>query len=187
MNRDFWRDKRVFLTGHTGFKGSWLALWLAQLGATVWGYAFEAPDHPSLWEQAAVDDVIRSTFGDVRDYESLAGEVFRFEPDIVFHLAAQSLVLRSYEDPLETYTTNVIGTANLLQAVRSLSRRCAVVNVTTDKVYENRGWVWGYRENDRLGGRDPYSSSKACAELVARAFRESFFVTDGEATSQIGP
>ena len=186
MNRDFWRDKRVFVTGHTGFKGSWLTLWLTEMGAAVYGYALPPPTTPSLFEQAAVDDVVRSTFGDIRDYESLAGTLARFEPDIVFHLAAQSVVLRSYEDPLETYTTNVIGTANLLQALRGVSRRCAVVNVTTDKVYENRRWVWGYRENDRLGGRDPYSSSKACAELVARAFRDSFFATDGGAGTRIG-
>jgi CDP-glucose 4,6-dehydratase len=186
MNWDFWRDKRVFVTGHTGFKGSWLALWLRQLGATVSGYALQPPTTPSLFEEAAVVDAVRSTIGDVRDYESLVGEIARFEPDIVFHLAAQSLVLRSYEDPLETYTTNVIGTANLLQALRRLSRRCTVVNVTTDKVYENRQWVWGYRENDSLGGRDPYSSSKACAELVARAFRDSFFTAAGDERPQIG-
>jgi CDP-glucose 4,6-dehydratase len=186
MSWDFWRDKRVFVTGHTGFKGSWLVLWLRQLGATVSGYALQPPTTPSLFEQAAVGNVVHSTIGDVRDYDSLAGEIARFEPDIVFHLAAQSLVLRSYEDPLETYTTNVIGTANLLQAVRHLSRRCAVVNVTTDKVYENRQWVWGYRENDSLGGRDPYSSSKACAELVARAFRESFFAAALNGSAQIG-
>jgi CDP-glucose 4,6-dehydratase len=175
MTWDFWRDKRVFVTGHTGFKGSWLALWLARLGARVTGYALAPPTTPSLFEKAAVDELVSSKLGDVRDYDRLADELTRCEPDVVIHLAAQSLVLRSYAEPLETYTTNVIGTANLLQAARRLSRRCAVVNVTTDKVYENRQWVWGYRENDTLGGRDPYSSSKACAELVARAFRESFF------------
>ena len=186
MNPDFWRDKRVFVTGHTGFKGSWLALWLARLGAAVAGYALKPPTVPSLFEQANVDSTISSTFGDVRDYENLSGALLAFDPDVILHFAAQSVVLRSYEDPLETYTTNVIGTANLLQAARRLSRRCAIVNVKTDKVYENRQWVWGYRENDRLGGRDPYSSSKACAELVARAFRESFFTAEGTATSRIG-
>jgi len=175
MNCDFWRDKRVFLTGHTGFKGSWLALWLDHLGATVYGYAMEPPTRPSLFERALIDGVVDSMIGDIRDHDRLAQEVARFEPDVILHLAAQSVVLRSYEEPIETFTTNVIGTANLLDAVRRLAGRCAVVNVTTDKVYENRRWVWGYRETDTLGGRDPYSSSKACAELVARAFRESFF------------
>lgn len=175
MTPEFWHGKRVFVTGHTGFKGSWLALWLSRLGAHVHGYALQPPTTPSLFERAAIGTIVSSTFADVRDLDRLAAELVGFDPDVVLHLAAQSVVLRSYEDPLETYTTNVIGTANVLQSVRRLSRRCAVVNVTTDKVYENRDWVWGYRESDALGGRDPYSSSKACAELVARAFRASFF------------
>lgn len=175
MSWDFWHGKKVFLTGHTGFKGSWLALWLARLGARVCGYALPPPTTPSLFELASVDDVVESKLGDIRDHELLAGELARFGPDIVFHLAAQSVVLRAYENPLETYATNVIGTVSLLEAVRRTRAGCTVVNVTTDKVYKNRGWIRGYRENDQLGGRDPYASSKACAELVAHSFRESFF------------
>jgi CDP-glucose 4,6-dehydratase len=185
MKPKFWRDKKVFVTGHTGFKGSWLMLWLARTGAQVRGYALSPPTQPSLFELAKLDEVVDSTVADVRDQHRLAAEVAAFAPDVVLHLAAQSVVLRSYEDPLETYATNVMGTANLLNAVRQLSNRCAVVNVTTDKVYENRSWVWGYRETDRLGGRDPYSNSKACAELVAHAFRASFF-SGTESKSHIG-
>jgi len=186
MRSEFWRGKRVFLTGHTGFKGSWLALWLNRLGAEVCGYALEPPTTPSLFEDAGVGKLVRSTIADIRDLGKLSAELTRFGPDIVLHLAAQSLVLRSYEDPLDTLSTNVIGTANVLEAVRRYGGRCAVVNVTTDKVYENRGWVWGYRENDPLGGRDPYSSSKACAELVAHAFRDSFFRASAGLTPSIG-
>ncbi len=175
MTPEFWRGKKVFLTGHTGFKGSWLSLWLARLGAEVRGFALPPPTQPSLFALAKIDAVVTSSIGDIRDQTKIADELIAFAPDIVLHLAAQSVVLRSYEDPLETYATNVMGTANVLNAVRSLTKRCAVVNVTTDKVYENLAWVWGYRETDRLGGRDPYSNSKACAELVARSFRESFF------------
>jgi CDP-glucose 4,6-dehydratase len=185
MSWDYWRGKRVFLTGHTGFKGSWLSLWLARLGARVRGYALEPPTVPSLYELASVGDVLESRRADVRDQDRLLAELKDFAPDVVLHLAAQSVVLRSYEDPVETYATNVIGTANLLDAVRRLGHPCAVVNVTTDKVYENMRWLWGYRENDVLGGRDPYSSSKACAELVARAFRESYF-TGGKGAARIG-
>jgi len=179
MSWEYWRGKRVFLTGHTGFKGSWLSLWLARLGADVRGYALEPPTVPSLYELASVGDLLESRRADIRDQDRLAAELKDFVPDVVLHLAAQSVVLRSYDDPVETYATNVIGTVNLLDALRRIGRPCAVVNVTTDKVYENRRWIWGYRENDVLGGRDPYSSSKACAELVARAFRESFFQADG--------
>ena len=186
MNLHFWRGKTVFLTGHTGFKGSWLSLWLERLGARVQGYALEPPTQPSLFEQARVDGFVGSTIGDIRDHDRLSGELARCKPDIVLHLAAQSVVLRSYEDPIDTYTTNVIGTANLLDAVRRLDGRCAVVNVTTDKVYENQRWVWGYRETDPLGGRDPYSSSKACAELVSHAFRDSFFRTGPHSERLVG-
>ena len=176
MNPGFWRDRKVFLTGHTGFKGAWLSLWLARLGARVHGYALAPPTDPSLFELAEVAGLVRSVIADIRDHAKLTAELARCAPDVVLHLAAQSVVLRSYEDPIETFATNVMGTANLLDAVRRAGLPCAVVNVTTDKVYENRGWVWSYRENDALGGRDPYSSSKACAELVARSFRESFFM-----------
>lgn len=186
MSWEFWRGKKVFLTGHTGFKGSWLTLWLARLGAHVRGYALEPPTQPSLFEQASVDTVIASTIGDIRQHDHLVRELVGFEPDVVMHLAAQSVVLRSYDDPIETYTTNVIGTANVLDAVRRLTKPCAVVNVTTDKVYENRRWVWGYRETDALGGRDPYSSSKACAEFVARAFQASYFRNRPDTEQTIG-
>jgi CDP-glucose 4,6-dehydratase len=181
---EFWNDKRVFLTGHTGFKGSWLSLLLSRMGARVCGYALLPPTIPSLFKLASVESVIESVIGDIRDRARLEAELNRFAPDVVLHLAAQSVVLMSYEDPIETFTTNVIGTAQLLDVVRQLPGRCAVVNVTTDKVYENRGWVWGYRENDALGGRDPYSSSKACAELVASSYRHSFFRA-GDAREQL--
>ena len=176
---DFWRDKRVFLTGHTGFKGSWLVLLLHRLGAVIEGYALAPPTNPNLFELAALGELVDSPSGDVRDFELLRARMAAFGPDIVLHMAAQSVVLRSYSDPIETYATNVMGTVNVLQAVRGVQKHCAVVNVTTDKVYENRGWAWGYREIDRLGGRDPYSNSKACAELVARAFHDSFFTESG--------
>jgi CDP-glucose 4,6-dehydratase len=186
MNYEFWRDKRVFLTGHTGFKGSWLALWLNRLGAKVHGYSLAPPTKPSLFDLAAVDRVVDSTIGDIRDRDRLIHQLTVAQPDVVLHLAAQSVVLRSYEDPIETYTSNVIGTANVLDAVRQLGGRCAVVNVTTDKVYENQRWVWGYRETDALGGRDPYSSSKACAELVAQSFRRSFFSAGASGNATVG-
>jgi CDP-glucose 4,6-dehydratase len=178
MNVEFWRGKKVFLTGHTGFKGSWACLLLSALGARVRGYALQPPTKPSLFELAHAEDTLESVIGDIRDREKIARELIAFDPDIVLHFAAQSVVLTSYEDPIETFASNVVGTASVLNAVRDLKKRVAVVNVTTDKVYENRGWVWGYRENDRLGGRDPYSSSKACAEMVAHSFRDSFFAKD---------
>jgi CDP-glucose 4,6-dehydratase len=186
MNADFWRGKKVFLTGHTGFKGSWLTLWLARLGARVRCYSLPPPTSPSLYERAGVGEGLDCTTGDIRDQAALAAAMVGFAPDIVLHLAAQSVVLSSYQDPIETYSTNVVGTASVLNAVRSLTSRCAVVNVTTDKVYQNQRWVWGYRENDALGGRDPYSSSKACAELVARAFRESYFSAGPSEERRIG-
>jgi CDP-glucose 4,6-dehydratase len=175
MNAAFWRDKRVFVTGHTGFKGSWLCLLLDAFGARVAGHALAPPTDPALFELARVGERIESTTGDIRHLESLAAHLRDFAPDVVFHMAAQSVVLTSYEDPVDTYSTNVMGTVNVLEAVRRLGRPCAVVNVTTDKCYENKGWVWGYRETDALGGRDPYSSSKACADLVGQSWRESFF------------
>lgn len=182
----FWQGKTVFLTGHTGFKGSWLALWLQRLGARVHGYALAPPTQPSLFVLAGVDELVRSTLADIRDRQRQEAELLKVQPDVVFHLAAQSVVLSSYEDPVETYTTNVIGTVNVLDAVRRLAKPCAVVNVTTDKVYENRHWVWGYRETDALGGRDPYSSSKACAELVSHAFQASYFTATMPTEAVIG-
>ncbi len=175
MNPDFWRDRRVFVTGHTGFKGSWLCLLLHSFGARVTGYALPPPTDPSLYALARVGELVDSTTGDIRDLEALTRAMRAAEPEVVLHLAAQSAVLRSYDDPVETYSTNVIGTVHALEALRLLKRPCTVVNVTTDKCYENQGWVWGYRETDPLGGRDPYSNSKACAELVGHSYRDSFF------------
>ncbi len=171
----FWKGKRVFLTGHTGFKGSWLSLWLASLGAKVCGYSLPAPTRPSLFEVARVAEGIDSMIGDVRDFDGLSKAVAAFRPEVVLHLAAQPLVRAGYDDPRGTYDTNVMGTVNLLQAIRLVSTVRAVVVVTSDKCYENREWSRGYRENDPMGGSDPYSSSKGCAELITAAFRHSFF------------
>jgi CDP-glucose 4,6-dehydratase len=175
MNPSFWSGKRVFITGHTGFKGSWLCLWLQQLGAQVTGYALAPPTNPSLFEVAQVAQGMKSVIGDIRDGAMLTNAMRLAAPDIVIHMAAQPLVRRSYVDPVETYSTNVMGTVNLLEAVRRISSVRAVVNVTTDKCYENKEWVWGYRESEPMGGFDPYSSSKGCAELVTAAYRNSFF------------
>ncbi len=169
-----WRGKRVLLTGHTGFKGSWLALWLQQWGAEVYGFSL-APETPSLFQQADLAQHIPGEYGDIRQPEDIARAMEKFRPDIVFHLAAQPLVRLSYQDPVGTYTTNILGTVHVLEAVRQTAGVKAVVCVTSDKCYENVEWQWGYRENDRLGGHDPYSSSKAGAELVAAAYRSSYF------------
>ena len=176
--RGFWRGRRVFLTGHTGFKGGWLALWLAQLGADVRGYALDPWTDPNFFTIARVGEVVEDIRGDIRDAARLDSAMREFRPEAVFHLAAQPLVRRSYEDPIGTYETNVIGTARVLDAVRRTPSVHAVVSVTTDKCYENREWVWPYRETDPLGGHDPYSSSKACAEIVSAAFRQSYFPVD---------
>ena len=175
MNSDFWRGKRVLMTGHTGFKGGWLSLWLQAMGAKVVGYALDAPTNPSLFEVAEVGKGMTSIIGDIRDLEKLRAVFAEHKPEIVIHMAAQPLVRYSYIEPVETYSTNVMGTVNLLEAVRSIASVRAVVNVTSDKCYENREWIWGYRENEAMGGYDPYSSSKGCAELVASAYRNSFF------------
>lgn len=175
INSEFWRNKRVYLTGHTGFKGSWLSVWLNKLGAQVTGYALAPDSQPSLFTELGKDLEMDSQIGDIRDYENFAKSLKKADPQIIFHLAAQPLVRASYSFPLETFQTNIIGTANLLQACRSLNSLQAVIVITTDKVYENEEWVWAYRENDALGGYDPYSSSKACAEIVTSAMRRSFF------------
>ncbi|HEY6871441.1 MAG TPA: CDP-glucose 4,6-dehydratase [Geobacteraceae bacterium] len=174
----FWKGKRVFLTGHTGFKGSWLSLWLHALGAELTGYALEPPTEPSLYQLCRLDEVVHSVVADVRDLERLKAEMAAARPEIVIHMAAQPLVRDSYKIPVETYATNVMGTVNLLESVRACGGVRAVVNVTTDKVYENREWVWGYRENEPFGGYDPYSNSKACSELVTAAYRNSYFNPD---------
>ncbi len=173
--REFWHGKRVLITGQTGFKGSWLAFWLTTMGAKVGGYALAPEDSPNLFENLALENQINSVIGDVCDLPHFEKTLQSFQPEIVFHLAAQSLVRRSYRQPVETYQTNVIGTVNVLDAIRRASFVKAVVCITTDKVYENNEWHWAYRENERLGGFDPYSNSKACAELAVAAYRNSFF------------
>lgn len=177
MNADFWRGKRVLLTGHTGFKGSWMSLWLQSMGAHVVGYALAPPTEPSLFEEARVSEGMTSVISDIRDLAALQAVFAEHRPEIVFHMAAQPLVRYSYSEPVETYATNVMGTVNLLEAVRQTPGVKAVVNITTDKCYENREWVWAYRENEPMGGYDPYSSSKGCAELVTSAYRSSYFNT----------
>ncbi len=172
---NFWQDKKVFLTGHTGFKGSWLSLWLQELGVEVCGYALAPNTDPNLFTLANVADNMQSIIADIRDLEKLQAAVAQFKPDIILHLAAQALVRYSYANPVETYATNVMGTVNILEAARNCNSVKVVVNVTTDKCYENKEWVWGYRETEPMGGHDPYSNSKACSELVTSAYRNSFF------------
>ncbi|QYE35948.1 CDP-glucose 4,6-dehydratase [Polymorphobacter sp. PAMC 29334] len=176
----FWAGKSVFVTGHTGFKGGWLSLWLSELGAKVHGYSLAPPTTPSLFDVAGMADRIAGhTIGDVRDSAKLTAALVAADCEIVFHLAAQPLVRLSYSEPIETFATNVMGTANLLEAVRSCPTVRAVVSVTTDKCYANNEWLWAYRENEPLGGRDPYSASKACAEIVTAAMRDSFLSAAG--------
>ena len=180
MNRtsvtpSFWNGCRVFVTGHTGFKGSWLCLLLKLLGAEVMGYSLPPPTHPSLFEVARIDGLVETIEADVRDFPRLLHAIAAYSPHVVIHMAAQSTVLHSYENPVGTYSTNVMGTVNVFEAIRFAKRPCVVINVTTDKIYDNQMCMWGHRENDRLGGRDPYSNSKACAELVAKAYRDSFY------------
>ena len=175
INSEFWKDKKVFLTGHTGFKGGWLSIWLNSMGAVVKGYGLEPATNPNLFTIAGIEGLVESDINDIRDYSALCTSILEFSPDIVFHMAAQPLVRASYEKPLETYETNVMGTANLLEAVRQCSSVKAVVNITTDKCYENNEWEWGYREIDPMGGHDPYSSSKGCAEILIQSYQKSFF------------
>ena len=180
-NPDFWRGKRVFLTGHTGFKGSWLSLWLQSLGAEIRGFALEAKGEHNLFTVAKVDDCMSSVIGDIRSFDAISSAMKSFRPEIVIHMAAQAFVRLSYADPVATYATNVMGTVHLLEVARQLDTVRAIVNVTTDKCYENREWVWGYRETEPMGGHDPYSNSKGCSELVTAAYRSSFFQKSGSA------
>jgi CDP-glucose 4,6-dehydratase len=169
-----WAGRRVLVTGHTGFKGGWLSLWLARMGAQVSGFALEPPTSPSLFEAARIDQVVRSTLADIRDPRAVEECVARARPEVVFHLAAQSLVRASYDDPVATFATNVMGTAHLLDALRRCGTVRAVVVITSDKCYENREWLWGYRESEAMGGHDPYSASKGCTELLVASWRRSF-------------
>ncbi len=182
VNREFWRNRRVFITGHTGFKGGWLSLWLQSMGAEVHGYALNPPTETNLFTVSEVEKgMASSVIADIRDLGMLRQAMQAAHPEIIFHLAAQPLVRHSYVEPIETYAVNVMGTVHMLEAVRATPGVKAVVNVTTDKCYENREWVWGYRENEAMGGFDPYSSSKACAELVTAAYRRSFLESAGVA------
>lgn len=171
----FWNGKKVFLTGHTGFKGSWLSLWLQFMGADVKGYSLAPPTTPALFNEACVAKGMQSQVGDIRDAEAIRASMTGFNPDIVIHMAAQPLVRLSYREPIETYSTNVMGSLQVLEAARQCANLRAIVNVTTDKCYENREWEWGYRENEPMGGHDPYSNSKGCVELITSAYRNSFF------------
>lgn len=171
----FWQGKKIFITGHTGFKGSWLSLWLQLLGAELVGFSLYPSTIPNLFTLARVADGMTSIMGDVRDFALIHKTLKAYRPEMVIHMAAQPLVRYSYHNPVETYATNVMGTVHLLEAIRQVDSVKAVINVTTDKCYENKEWHWGYRENDRLGGYDPYSNSKACSEYVTAAYRNSYF------------
>ena len=179
IDRAFWQGKRVFLTGHTGFKGSWLSLWLSSLGAEVKGYALNPPTLPSLFIEAKIDSIIDSQIADIRSQDTLHESMTKFSPDILIHMAAQPLVKYSYNAPIETYEVNVIGTAKVLEVARSCPNLKAIVNITTDKCYENDNRSEGYKEEDPMGGYDPYSSSKSCAEFVASSYRRSFLQDKG--------
>jgi len=182
VNTFFWKHKRVFITGHTGFKGSWVSLWLQNMGAIVKGYSLEPNTQPNLFTVANVDENMESEIGDIRDLNHISKSMSDFNPDVLIHMAAQPLVRLSYQEPVDTYTTNVIGTVNVLEAARKCENLKAIVSVTTDKCYENQEWDWGYRENEPMGGHDPYSSSKGCAELVTSAYRRSFFNSENSAS-----
>jgi CDP-glucose 4,6-dehydratase len=186
MNFQLFKHKKVLITGHTGFKGSWLALWLGSLGARVVGLALEAPTEPSHFKVTGLSGIIDNHLLDIRDGNALKELVLKIQPDFVFHLAAQALVRKSYDDPVATYLTNTIGTLNLLEALRRLEKKCTAVLITSDKCYNNLEWIWGYRETDTLGGPDPYSASKGAAELVIRSQIKSFFPKDGPVRIAVG-
>ena len=175
MDSLLWKNKKVLLTGHTGFKGSWLSLWLQKLGVDLIGFSKSVPTKPSLFELADVGKNMTSIMGDITSIENITNVVKQHNPEIIVHMAAQSLVHKSYDQPLETFSTNIMGTVNLLEAVRNTSKKCVIINVTSDKCYENQELSRGYKENDPMGGYDPYSSSKGCAELITSSFRNSFF------------
>lgn len=179
IDTNFWRGKRVFLTGHTGFKGSWLSLWLQSMEVDVHGFSLAPQTTPSLFKVADVGSGMVSTIGDIRDFDAVYEALDKCKPDIIIHMAAQPLVRYSYGAPIETYATNIMGTVHLLESAYRVGSAKAIINITTDKCYENKEWVWGYREIDNLGGYDPYSSSKACSELVTSAYRQSFFQDRG--------
>jgi CDP-glucose 4,6-dehydratase len=180
VNLDFWKNRSVFLTGHTGFKGGWIALWLADMGARVHGYSLDAMTNPSFFKETRLEErIVSSTIANIQDFSALKAAISFAKPSVIIHMAAQSLVLESYDSPLETFKTNIIGTANLLEVARKIETVQAIVNITTDKCYENREQLKPYIENDKLGGYDPYSSSKACAELVSAAYRNSFLEKSG--------
>lgn len=186
ISSSFWANKNVFLTGHTGFKGAWLAHWLQLLGANVTGYALSPPTQPNLFELLNLKSIMTSHLNDIRNVNELKYAIDSAKPDIIFHLAAQSLVRQGYQNPVDTYGTNVMGTVNLLEVFRQSDSAQVCINVTTDKCYENKEWHYAYRENDRLGGYDPYSNSKACAELVSSAYRQSFLKNKALATVRAG-
>jgi len=193
LNKLFWKGRRVFITGHTGFKGSWLSFWLAELGADVKGFSLVPDVSPNLYDTLSLGNRIESVFGDIRNLDHLKRELAEFKPEVVFHMAAQAIVRTSYDDPIETFETNVIGTVNLLESVKFVKSIKAVISVTSDKCYENREWDWKYRESDPMGGWDPYSASKGCAELVTASFRRSYFqngnsdsIKTGIATARAG-
>ncbi len=176
LNSSFWQGKKVFITGHTGFKGSWISLWLASMNAKIYGYSLEPPTNINFFEEAKIYEDMESYTGDIRNFELLKEKIRSFNPDILIHMAAQPLVRLSYKEPIDTYSTNVMGTVNVLEASKSAKNIRAIVNVTSDKCYDNKEWEWGYREDEPMGGFDPYSNSKGCAELVTSAYRTSFFL-----------
>ena len=178
VTRDFWKGKKVFITGHTGFKGSWLSIWLLEMGAIVKGYALDPNTNPNLFTLLNLSQNMESEIGDISDLDKLTKSMVEFNPDILFHMAAQPLVRLSYKEPVKTYETNVMGTVKVLESCKKCNNLKAIVSVTTDKCYENKEWPWAYRESEPMGGHDPYSSSKGCAELVTAAYRNSYFSSD---------
>ena len=175
MDKSFWKNKNVFVTGHTGFKGSWLSIWLNELGVNITGYSLERKTNPSMFESLSLEKKVNTVFGDVRDYDKLKNQVVLAKPEIIIHMAAQALVLDSYENPIETYETNMMGTVNILNVIRDIPSVKVFINVTSDKCYEQREEIRAFKEDDPMGGIDPYSSSKACSELITASFRDSFF------------